>query len=1252
MQWIDKTALDTWAKLVDARSSLIAMVADLISVTVDEPPTRFRFPSGEAGQLRGWDGDLETSSAKGFVPAGKSKWEFGTGPGEAKATNDYMKRTNQTSDSEKEENTFVLVNLGSWDTPTKKIPEWEADRRAEKKWKDVKYIDGVQLVHWLEQHPVIAARYARNVLKKAPQEGALSTDEYWTEFSSQFKPTLSEKVVIADRKREAEELIANLCGSAASFILGGETSEEVVAFAVAAIRSATPDVREFLESRTLIVRTEAAARFFTMHTGLVFISVGGSGSLAGMLGKNCPTLSAATGPTARRGDFLKRPSALGMTEGFIEMGMDHGQGYELAHRCGRSLTILKRLINNNSIDDPVWHPHTVQLKPAFLAGGWSSDLEADREVLKELGGQSTYSAIESALVQTLHFSDRPVDREAHVWQVRAPVDAFYFYGSQLTDDDLGRLQDAVIKVFSKQPDQPSRDQKFNQAKAAPADFSNWLRDGLALTLLIIASMHQVAGLHVRGKSAQQYVDDVINALPDWGKSHHSLLRLGDQTALFAEAAPNPFLKALESILEGAPEQAAQLFQSDRDFIFGPPSPHVNLLWALETIAWEPRYLNRAAVVLAKLGQLDPEPDSNYVNRPINSLRHILLGWSPNTYAVQSQRISCIDEIIQKCPDIGWQLLTKLLPRHSDLSSPTQQPKLRDFAPAEQEEITFGLVWDFESAIIDRVLVAAAADEARLGVLIESFVQFQLQNREKILLHIDRYLDAHQSEEGCGLWHKLKDEVARNEYFSDSEWALNREDLISVKTVLDKHLPTDPLVSDRFVFDDWIPHVGKYDPQSERSDDPAILRKEVLQRVLDRDGVPGVLKLAKMVKLPDLLGQTISHLTITIDQMIELLHGAFDSSFPRGLSYFISGAGASKFGDDWKKAFEEYMLTQELDDESRAKLLLSWPTNSATWAYVESLGGDVRNQYWRNESTLPAHAPLDELLFAVEQFRSLGRDIDVLCLLHTRRAEVSSDLIIGLLKTSIHQIEQGTKRWGNMLSYCISEALKELRRRDDVEKLEIATLEYTYLPLLRHEREPLTIVSLLAKKPDMFVETLSHVFRSKDAPDDQVITPEMKSRASVSYELLSSFKTVPGLHEGTINFQELFNWVSDARTMAAEKGLGEIGDQRIGSVLAHAPMASDELFWPPSQVCRVIEAVTAQHIERGFSTECFNKRGVFSKGVNEGGEQERLLAAQYKNWADATFAYPRTSAMLLAISDSWTRHAEHEDVRAELSKMKS
>ena len=1250
MHWIDEKALETWATFLNAREMLMAMLADLIRMTIDDA-SRLRFPSGEVSQLRGWDGDLETSVAKGFVPEGKSKWEFGTGPGAQKANSDYEKRTNQTRAAEMAENTLVLVNLGCWDTPTKKIPEWEDDRRKEGKWKDVRYLDGVSLVQWLKDHPAIAARYARNVLKTAPKEGALSTDEYWEEFSTQFKPQLSEKLVIADRQQEAEALIARLCGQPESFMLGAETSEEVIAFAVAAIRSAEPAVRASLESRTLIVRTEAAARYLAMKSKMVFIASGAAESLAGVLAKNCPTLSAATGAQAKRGSMLKRPTASGMVPGFIEMGLDHGQGYELAHRCGRSLIILKRLIKNAPVADPAWVLKSSELKPALLAGGWSSDLAADCEILKELGGYTTYGALEGILMPTLVMADRPVDREADVWQVRAPVDAFYFYGHQLTDEDLTRLRDAIVKVFGKQPDQPSRDQKFNPARAAPTDYSRWLRDGLALTLLIIASMHNVADLHIRGKSPQQYVDEVINALPAWSKSHHSIMRLGDQTALFAEAAPNPFLKALESMLEGAPEQVAQIFESERDRFFGPLSPHVHFLWALEVIAWDPRYLSRAAVVLAKLGQLDPEPDSNHVNRPINSLRDILLGWSPNTYALQPQRIACLDVVLAACPDVGWQLLKKLLPRHMDSTSPTQHPKLRDLAPEEPEEITFGLVWDFEAAVIDRALVMAGNREDRLGALVAAMGELQPKNRRKVLAHLDSYLAAHQTAEGSPIWHALKDESARNEYFGSSDWALTGDELAAVKDLVERHRPTDPLVSDRHAFDDWTPHVGKYEAGAESLDDATDLRKEVLQRVLARDGVPGILRLAKIVKLPELVGQALGQVPFALEQMFELMQGALDPAAPPSLSYYVSASGLDKFGDQWKDVFEDRVLSKVEDSKAKARLLLGWPSTRSTWAFVEALGSEVRDEYWRLAGLLPVDGPIDDLLFAIDQFRGVDRDIEVLGLLHRRSKDLASNLLVALLTKGASQIGEGHKRLGNMLSYYVALALKELRTRSDIEKLQIARLEYAYLPLLRFESEPLTIYSLLASDPEMFVEVLSHVFRGKNAPEDQTITDEMKARARISYDLLSGYKVVPGLHDGRINAQELSEWVGKAREMTSAKDLHEIGDQRIGFVLAHAPQDAGEPFWPPSAVCQVIEATASEHVERGFAVECFNKRGVYSKGLNEGGRQEREFADRYKGWAEATLRYPRTSAMLMAIYDDWTRTAERADVEAEQGKLK-
>ena len=58
---------------------------------------------------------------------------------------------------------------------------------------------------------------------------------------------------------------------------------------------------------------------------------------------------------------------------------------------------------------------------------------------------------------------------------------------------------------------------------------------------------------------------------------------------------------------------------------------------------------------------------------------------------------------------------------------------------------------------------------------------------------------------------------------------------------------------------------------------------------------------------------------------------------------------------------------------------------------------------------------------------------------------------------------------------------------------------------------------------------------------------MKARANISYDLLSEFKTVPGLRYGKIDAQMLSEWVATARILATAKGLNDISDQRIGYI---------------------------------------------------------------------------------------------------------
>lgn len=1250
MEWIDVRGLQEWSQRLDARSLLMRMLVDLIKSTAGEP-TLLRFPYGDAAQLRGWDGDLCSKVAIGRVPEGESKWEFGTGAAEAKATSDYKKRTDQTAPEVMKANTLVLVNLTSWDAPKKKITDWVKERNEEKRWKAVRFIDGVELVDWLNDHPAIAARYAREVLLKAPKDGALSVEEYWDEFRNQFDPPLHEKLVIAGRQTEADALISQLTGPAKSILLGAETSEEVIAFAVAAIRSAPQSTRERLEARTLIVRNESAARFLSHRSNMCFLAIGEAERLAGVLANNSPTLSVVTGPKSREVATLNRPNASDMAEGFKEMGIEHRDGYELAHRCGRSLTILKRLIFRVPPKDPDWLPMVETLKPAFMAGGWSRDLVKDREILAGLAALADYRELEKELVKTSDMPDRPVDREEEIWQVRAPVDAFYFYENRLDDDDFDRLRDAVLKVFGQEPERPTRDQKFNLAGAASSDYSSWLRDGLALTLLVMATAQSGDRRRVRGMTLQQYADELVQALPGWGKEHASISRLGDQTAVIAEASPIPFLGALESILEG--ETAASL----QDLAALPADPfnsgtyaYTEILWALETLAWDPRHLMRAALLLAHLAALDPDFNSNHVTRPINSLREIFVAWSPSTYATQAKRIATIDAIIAAHPAVGWELILRLLPRHHDSSSSTRKPKIRDLLPENPEEITFGLVWDFQSAIVSRALDSARGDEGKLTVLVGTLGQLQPNDQEMVIEEFGQYLQANQTELGVPLWHALRDELARNVYFASAEWTMRDASLHSLQDLVDRYRPTNPLATDRQVFDDWTPHVGNFDRDA--GIDPEAIRVDALRRVLDRDGVDGVLALSKMVKLPGLLAGAVSGLKMPMEDLLRLLEKAnADPESPKELVVGVSGAGARAYGKQWIDAFSTRFPDFSNDGEVGLDLLLGWPGVRSTWDFVDSLGPHAQKLYWRNVTFPLFEGTREDLMFAVLQFQAAKRDIDVLPALMRRGGEFPTQLIYELLLNSREQLSENANRNGTMLAFYLEKALAELRQRDDAEAMQVASLEYAYFPLIHRESNDLLLFSLLATEPSLYVDLLTKLYRRKDTPADVEISEEQRNEARAAFKVIHEFKRLPGLKDGHVVEEALLNWVLQVRALAERAGIGDIADQRVGALLAYAPIEQSQAAWPPAEVCRVIESVASSQLETGFEIECFNKRGVHVRSINEGGGQERQLADQYDRWSDMAEKYPRVSSVLASVADSWRSHARRQDVEAEQGKMK-
>lgn len=1245
MKWITALDLEQWASSIPARTLFPGLVADLIRASVSGI-TSFRFPTGDKGQVRGFDGSLVTDTSSTYVPEGRSIWEFGVSKGAAvKAESDYVKRVSELPEDERASITFVFVSLQSWDNPKLKLDDWIHGKKSLNEWADVRYIDGVCLESWLDDCPAVASRYSRYELGKYLAVGARSTDEFWEEYSNRFEPALSEEVLLSGREKQAEQLLPKLVGGAGAIRLASDSPDEVIAFAVAAIRKSKPDERFFLEARTLIVDTEEAARSLAREN-LIFLPRAQAGMMAGLLARLSPTLVASGGDQPKRNfEVLERPSCSSMGEAFTSMGFTSDEGYEQARSCGRSVTILSRLIPAGTVPKPEWLGQGMDLIPALLAGGWLETSEPDKGILARLASVHEYGEFESKLRSLTKLQDPPIDRVQDVWKLRASVDAFVYLGHLIGTDDLSRLKEAVTLVFSRTEDvSPKPEDLYQLSKGNPGGYSDWLRDGLATTLLQIAVLHDQADLIVSGSSPQQYVNDLIEGLPGLSSDCRLLLSLENQLPLLAEAAPDPLLFALERLLEG--DEMIQFFD-EKEGALSSNSKHVYVLWALEVIAWNPLSLRRVSLILAKLANIDP--GGRLSNRPINSLREIFIPWSPNTNANENERTDALALIVKHEPDVAWDLLVKIFPRGSDTSSPTMRPRYREFGASEREVLTYAKVWESQRNIVNLALGLAKDSSDRLVDVIDAMSGFGPDLIISSVDVIDLYLFRANGEAFRNVWVALRDEANRNRRFKTADWALSTEELKRVDDIVKKHQPSELYEQVSWLFDDWNPSIrGVLESTDEEVEKE---RRQAVNSLIVAQGVGGVIDLVRRVKLPQFVASSVIGVVNDVGFIKELIGDKSDASGAlEPFFYMVSGLAAQKFKGEWVTKFNELVICKPLSKDTVIEHLLNWPDEASTWSLASDYGIEVEKGYWSRKHAYTLQGSTKDLLFSVAQYQRFERSTVAIQAVYKRLDEVPVEVILRLLDSSVRELNEQEKLADNMFSHYLQYVFDYLQKHSSVPDIEIARREYAYLPLIERRNKQLVIHKVMAHDADFYMSILTDVYRKSSAEKEE-LSDEQRVRARAGYRLLSSFKKVPGENVGDIDFDVLSEWVREVRRLAESLDRKVIGDQYIGRLLAHAPHDKQDGAWPNQKVRELIDEICSEDLDKGIRIERANMRGVYSKAMYEGGKQERALAEQYRAWARAAQNWPRTAFILKEIASGWDSDAERSDIEAKKDMMK-
>lgn len=99
-------------------------------------------------------------------------------------------------------------------------------------------------------------------------------------------------------------------------------------------------------------------------------------------------------------------------------------------------------------------------------------------------------------------------------------------------------------------------------------------------------------------------------------------------------------------------------------------------------------------------------------------------------------------------------------------------------------------------------------------------------------------------------------------------------------------------------------------------------------------------------------------------------------------------------------------------------------------------------------------------------------------------------------------------------------------------------------------------------------------------------------------------------------------------------------------MAHAEPEND--LWPPESVCKIIEGIESEELHRGFNIGITNKRGVFTKSLDEGGKQEIALANKFRGHADKlNTRFPKTASILYHVAEDYENQAKREDDEVEV-----
>ena len=640
---------------------------------------------------------------------------------------------------------------------------------------------------------------------------------------------------------------------------------------------------------------------------------------------------------------------------------------------------------------------------------------------------------------------------------------------------------------------------------------------------------------------------------------------------------------------------------------------------------------------------------------------------PQTSASYEVRVNLMKKLAEKFPNVAWQICVAQFGNHHQVGSYSHKPRWRTDGYGFGEPFS---TWkpriDFMREMVEMALTWNGHSLAMLCDLVERLHDLSDVDQARVWALVKTWAITANDTDKAAMRDKIRvSTLSRRAAMQAKKSGRSTSLAVAGKAAYAALEPSDVLNKHAWLFcENWVQESADeiediekidYHKREERIQN---LRAEALREVWKQHGFEGIMELSKRGKASWVIGSILASTVLTeqelqvfLQQVLKPILVANEDSYSN--KNLMAGALRSIMNDARREKIIRN-VADGLSKEEVVKLLVLAPYRKPTWSIAETLGEAECEKYWLEVVPDWIHDSDIENNEGVEHLVKAGRARAAFSCIRFHPEKLDAEILYHLFSK---MAAGGTDRSGEYKidHYSVDKAFEHINASpaltlDQKAKLEFAFIEVLAEPWGNHNcKSGIPNLELyIEANPDIYVQAITWAYKRKDGgidpPEFQLSPDSAPNMAERGYKLLEAMRRMPGHDDlGELKPDRLAKWIATVRSGCAELSRAEIADFCIGKFLAHAPVGADGV-WPCEPVRNAMEEFQSESMMNGAHNGVYNGRGVVSRSLGEGGNQERQLAEKYRTWSQALqVSHPfMASKLLLGLAKTYEYEANRED----------